>query len=383
MYKEFEKTESNTYDDIARQAYGTPEKAGNIAKSNNNIESGKVLAFIEDESTKEPEEKEVALVSGDDNYTDFSEYSLIDGLNAVKGAVFIFNNTDTDYNYKIGDDVTIFDEEGIFLKGRVANIKNAVRKRARSSQVEIKSHAGVLLESVMPYPHEFTSLSIKDVLTLNAEIYNQKITFSDELELEEVFSNEIGTSFTSNDNETVFDFMNRICRSRGLLLTDTGDGLFVGRYKANTEEKLNLIYGECVGLEEMFFNATGDGLGRYYEINSQYPASASSTIQIPYPAPIIKRFNSNDYNSRDLESIGVRLACEDIGKHYELVAVLSENKYINSGSFAVVKNPDVGIKEETDFVIKEVWRKHPDRTILTMTLPCAYTYEIPEQLPLC
>ena len=104
---------------------------------------------------------------------------MIDGLNAVKGAVFIFNNTDTDYNYKIGDDVTIFDEEGIFLKGRVANIKNAVRKQARSSQVEIKSHAGVLLESVMPYPHEFTSLSIKDVLTLNAETYNQKITFSD------------------------------------------------------------------------------------------------------------------------------------------------------------------------------------------------------------
>ena len=63
MYKEFEKTESNTYDDIARQAYGTPEKAGNIAKSNNNIESGKVLAFIEDESTKEPDRKSTRLNS--------------------------------------------------------------------------------------------------------------------------------------------------------------------------------------------------------------------------------------------------------------------------------------------------------------------------------
>lgn len=47
MYKVFTKTEKDTWDDISRQAYGTPEKGGDIARLNNNIESGEVLVLEE------------------------------------------------------------------------------------------------------------------------------------------------------------------------------------------------------------------------------------------------------------------------------------------------------------------------------------------------
>ena len=43
MYKVFNKSEGDAYDAIARQAYGTPERAGDIAKINNNIKSGQVV----------------------------------------------------------------------------------------------------------------------------------------------------------------------------------------------------------------------------------------------------------------------------------------------------------------------------------------------------
>lgn len=383
MYKIFNKSEGDAYDAIARQAYGTPDKAGDIAKINNNIKSGQVVAFVDGGEVKQPEEKAVCLVVGDENYTDFPEFTLIDGLASARGAVFIYNKTDVDYNFKIGDDAVVFDEQGLFLKGYIANVTNAVNRSAKWSQVEIKSHAGVMVDSDMPYPQEFTSLSIKSILSELAGAYNQNIEFSSELELEEVFENEIGTSFASENTESVWGFMARICRSRGLLLTDTGNGLFVGRFKANTEEKLNLIDGECLGVQEMKFVARGDGLARYYEINSQYPETATATVSIPFPIPIIKRFNSNDYNAKDLESVGARLACVKIGQHFKLLAILSENKQLRSGSFAVVKNEKLKIFEETDFVIEKVERKHPDTTVLVMTLPCAYTYEIPKELPLC
>ena len=385
MYKVFTKTEKDTWDDISRQAYGTPEKGGDIARLNNNIESGEVLVLEESETETDDVqvEGEIYLRHGDVNYSDFSECTLFDGLESVKGALFIFNQTGGDYDFSFTDSVTVVDEQGLFLKGRIANIRPCLSTSANWIQVEVKSHAGILLETDMPNPFEFSNSSIRGVLEQIAGYYNQKITFSNEAELNEVFTNEIGTSFTAEKNEKVWDFMRRICRSRGLLITDTGDGLLIGRYKPNTEEKLNLIDGECLGVKEIRAEFITDGLARNYEINSQYPTTDTATIQIPFPVPITKRIDSNDCNSLDLASVGRRFACSEIGSHFKFYVLLSENLYIKSGDFAVLQNEKIKIFEETDLVVETVERRHPDETLLVLTLPCAYTYEIPETLPLC
>lgn len=384
MYKVFTKTKSDTYDDISRQAYGTTTNAGDIARLNNNIEEGEVLAYIEDEEEpKAPENGKVLLQVDGVNYDDFSQYRLIDILGGVRAAIFIFNKTDREYDFKMGDEVVVFDEDGLFLKGRITIIDGNLDERVNYFQVEIKSHAGELLDTDMPYPNEFNHSSIRNILQSVATCYNQKITFSEEKELDEIFVNEIGTSFSASNKEKVLDFMTRVCDSRGLLIQDTGDGLFVGRFKANTEEKLNLIDGACLGLKNIRLLFNGNNLARYYELNSQYPEPASYTVQIPFPIPIISRKNSNDYNASDLPSITKMIACQEIGKHLTLTAILSENKNIKAGSFAIVKNKKIKINKETDFVIKQVERRHPDLTIIIMTLPCAYTFEIPEELPLC
>ena len=198
MYKKVMKTASGTWDDIARQVYGTPSKAGDIAKMNNNIIEGEVLVLEESETEDDikPTGK-VFMIHGSEEYNNFSEYSLFDGMEAIKGAAFIFNKTESDYEFNFGDSVVVMEENGLFLKGRIANIKPNLTPSANWFQIEIKSHAGVLAETVMPYPFEYTNVSIREVLTTVAGYYNQKITFSDESELDEVFTNEIGTSFTA------------------------------------------------------------------------------------------------------------------------------------------------------------------------------------------
>jgi len=382
MYKIITKSSDESYDNIARRVYGSPEKAGDILKLNNNIESGEILVCAEDDSTL-TENKEVTLVTDDNSYNKFPAYRLIDGLNAIKGAIFVFNKENGNFTFKIGQNVSVYDEEGLFFNGRIANIKNYKTPHENVMQLEIKSNAGILLDSVLPYPLEFSNLSVKNILSNIVQLFGQEITFSDEKELEEVFSNEIGVSFSAHLNESAFDFMNRICLSRGLLLTDTGTKLFAGRFKENTEEKINLIADECTGLAEMYRLINGDGLARFYEVNSQFPQSDTEIITIPYSVPVTKRFNSNDYNSSDLKTLGERIVCREIGKCFNLIAVLNENKLIKSGSFATVKNSDAGIDEETTFVIKKVERSHPDKTVLTMTLPCAYTFNLPDTIPDC
>lgn len=385
MYKIFSKSKSDTWDDISRRAYGTPEKGGDIAKLNNNLEEGDVLVLEESETETEGLEVtgNIYIQHGEVKYDDFSEHTLIDGLEAIKGAVFVFNKTDIDYNFSFNDSVTVCDEDGLFLKGRVANIKTNLTERANWVQIEVKSHAGILTETNMPNPFEFSSRSVRGVLEQVAGYYNQKIEFSQEAKLDEVFTNEIGTSFTAKKEETVWDFMKRICRSRGLMITDTGDGLFIGRFNPNTEEKFNLIDGACLGVKEIRGEYITVGLGRYYELNSQYPSTDTATAQIPFPVPITKRYDSNDYNALDLLTTAQRIACTEIGKAFKVYVRLSEDLKLKSGNFAVVKNSKIKIENETDFVIETIERRHPDETFLTLTLPCAYTYEIPEELPLC
>ena len=381
MFKPIAKTAGTTWDDIARRVYGTPERAGDIEKLNNNISTGEILVPQADDDA-ESGETGLRLEYGEKAYKNFSEYLLIDRLGAVKGAVLIFVVTDEKYPFKIKDPVKLYSEDGLFLKGRIANIYPRRNKNARWIQVEIKSDAGILLESELPYPLEFMNLSRKQILTNIAGYYGINIEFSDAPELDEIIATETGTSFTADINEKAFNFMFRLCQSAGLLLHDTGSGLFVGRLDSGTKEKINFIDGACVGISEIYSEFKTDGLARYYEVNSQYPATDSATVQIPFPYPITKRFNSNDFNAASLSAAASLIACKEIGEAFKVYITLNENKAVKSGDFAVVKNEDIFIEEEREFVIEQVIRK-VDTTSLILTLPCAYTGEIPEQLPLC
>ena len=382
MFKGVQKSDRTSWDDIARRVYGTPERAGDIEKLNNNIGSGEILVPQEDEET-ESGETGLRLECGENVYKNFSEYILIDRIDAVKGAVLIFVVSDDEkYNFNLKDPVKLYSEEGLFLKGRIANPKPHRNKKARWIQVEIKSDAGVLLESDLPYPLEFMNLSRKQILTNIAGYYGIPIEFSDAPELDEIVTTETGTTFTADIKEKCFNFMFRLCQSAGLLLHDTGAGLFVGRLDGETKEKINFIDGECIGIDEIYSEFKTDGLARYYEVNSQYPTTDTATVQIPFPYPITKRFNSNDFNAANLERVATLQACKEIGDAFKTYITLNENKALKSGDFAVLKNEDAFIYEETEFVIEQVIRG-VDSTSLILTLPCAYTGVIPEKLPLC
>lgn len=380
MYKELKKDKSTSWNDISRRVYGTPDKAGDLEKMNNNVTSGGVLAPQEEEQ-KESTGEGLRLEKGEKVFTEFPEYTLIDNLGSIKGAVLIFND-DAEHDFKFNESVKLYDDEGLFLKGYVANIQPCMDNRTKWIQVEVKSDAGVLLETDLPYPLEFVNLTLKQILTNIAGYFGIKIEFSDAPELDEIFKNEIGTSFTAGINEKTFNFMYRLCQSKGLLLTDTGDGLFVGKLDTEKQEKINFIENECLGVLSVKSRFYTDGLARYYEVNSQYPKSMSATVTVPFPRPITKRFNSNDYNADNLVAIAAQIACKEIGEHFKVFIIINEQKELKSGNLTIVQWESAYINEETEFIIESVVKK-VDYTQITLTLPCAYTGQIPEKLPLC
>lgn len=180
-----------------------PDKASNLQKLNANVQSGEIMAPVNDTQI-ESREIGVRIEIGDNIYNDFSEYELIDKIGSVKAAIFIFLNTDGIYPLNLKDEVKVYDENGLFLTGRISNLDPHVTTAQKWVQVEIKSHAGILVDTDCPYPLEFLNQSLKAILSNLAEIYGQEITFSDDTELDEVCVNEIGTSFAARPNERVF-----------------------------------------------------------------------------------------------------------------------------------------------------------------------------------
>src|SRR5574344_977062 len=116
MFKEIKKDISTSWNDISRRIYGTPDKAGDLEKMNNNVSSGGVLAPQEDEEI-ETDGEGLRLEKGEKIYNNFSEFSLFDSLGAIKGAVFIYDESSEKYDFKFNESVKVFDEDGLFLKG--------------------------------------------------------------------------------------------------------------------------------------------------------------------------------------------------------------------------------------------------------------------------
>lgn len=386
MYKEISKKTGDSWDNISRRAFGTPERAGDFEKLNSNTLGDKVIIFEppQPETEEKKENEGVYIEIGETVFKDFSEYTLFDRLGAIKAGIFVFLCTDENVNsFRFNQSVKVYDENGLFLNGRIANIKSVRNENTTHIQLELKSNAGILIESACPYPLEFVNQSIQAILTTIAGYYGLEIEFDDSGITDEIFTNEIGTSYSAKNDETAFQFMYRICSSRGLILHDTGTTLKVFKLNTDIEEKINFIEGECVGINSIRSDFIGDNLARYYEVNSQYPASGSTVITTPYTMPITKRLNSNDINTNNIEEIAERLACRELGKHFSVSIELSDNFSIKSGDIAIIKQTAVQIPTETEFVIEQVIRINPDILRLSLTLPCVYTGILPDTLPLC
>lgn len=367
------------WETISRRVYGLPDRAGEIAKLNNYINSGEIL--YETDETDEKPVKSVTLTIGETVLTNFAEYRLVEGLECYRGAVFVIDNKDLDV--KIGDFATVHDADGLFLKGFVRNIKPNFSASGNWLQVEIKSQAGFLNEShINKEQLESRHLTLKEVLTQILNGFGVKFTLEELSVFDEVFTNSIDTGFSADLNETADRFLRRVCNSRSLAIKDTGDGLFIGKIDTSADVKLNLIDNESIGINFGSARFLTVGLARNYETNTQFPTVASASAATPLCFPILKRYNSADYNGEDVSTAG-KIAAKELGDSFCVDYGLSTDLPIRAGSVAMVKDTRLLITTETEFIIETVERQNNRITLLHLVLPCKYTGEIPKELPAC
>lgn len=378
MFKKVFKGETD-YDNISRKIYGTPDKAGNLSKINNNTD-GYIIVPVDEEFSADGEG--VCCNIDGTVYHSFYNYLLINMLGAIKGVILEFDTNPEELTFKRGQGAAVSDNDGLFLNGYISDIKPQKNVSGWNTLVYIMSSAGILLDTVVPEPLNFSYLSIKSVIQTICAYFGLAVEFEDDKNLDYVLQTEIGNSYGAHEEETCWEFITRLASSRGFIVDDDGAKLYVGTIK-DEDVKMSFIEGETVGVTDWQAAFSTDSLARYYVALSQYPEPSHAVAEIPYNLPVTKRVPADDTYSGSLADFARWTACRSIGDAIKVKLAVNDFFNLKKGDFVYLQSPSCYIFEETKMIVEEFEQDGNKGNFIILTLPCAYTGVIPESLPLC
>jgi len=303
----------------------------------------------------------------------------MDPLAGVNAGIFIFESNGQ--NFKKGQNASIC-KNGLFLNGNIKNIIPNLNNEASKTQIEIKSSAGILIDSVVPFPLESNNVSLRTIITNVCGCWGIPVSFANDSRLDLISKTEIDNSFTAHLTEYAWDYLVRITSAKGMFIQDTGNGLYIGNILPQ-KPIISFIEGSAIGVTAWKPKFKTENLARYYEAHTQFPVSASAVAQIPFDLPITKRVIKKDATEGGIQDFANWSACRAIGDAFKVVLELDDSINIVSGNYAVIKSETCGIYEETEMIVENVLHYDPIGMQIQFTLPCAYTGVIPESLPLC
>ena len=403
MYKPILKNTS--WENISRAEYGTTSQANNLQKLNNKKDNGEVIVYRETNYSSANSAEKLNLTNNQDIHIEinnseigqFISIDLIHSITTIKSAILCL--------YRI-DDIKIFDScniyygnnknaNNLFLKGYIKNIIPTLNSENNSYIVQIKSYAGILVDSIVPQEFEFINSNLKEIIEQICSVYNIKVEFNqnnkyDKSIIEYKINNEIDNSASAKLNETCWSFITRLCNSMGLLVQDNGNGsIYIGSINKNATQnsKYSFIFGNS-SIYNWLPIYNYDNLARYYEIYSQFNSNSKELITLEaIKLPITKRIINNEINEGILKEYGNWIVCREIGKAIKLqidINGTSNNKNIkelNVGDTINIQNKLIGFEKETEMLIESKIINYPNKIALILTLPCTYNGVIPEKLP--
>jgi hypothetical protein len=388
MYKEINKTSS--WENISRAEYGISDQANNLKRLNNNKENGNVIVYNEQNinnnaikrntnTTNKPE-----LIINNKPITEYIQIDLINSIQDIRSAIV--------YTHRI-DDIKVFDycvinqNNKLFLQGYIKNITPILNTNDKHYVIQIKSVAGILLDTTVPLSLEFANSNLKEVIENVCSVYNIKSVFTGNDIINYKINNEIETSTSAKINESLWSFITRLCNSRGLLVQDTGTNeIIIGTLANNNKSKLSIIYGQS-SIANWFPIYNYDNLARYYEVYSQFNTNSKELTTLEQiKLPITKRIINNEINEGILKNYGNWIVCREIGKAVKIqIEFINDNniKDIDVGNYLSLQNEFIGFKESTDIIIEKIITSYPyNKTTMILTLPCSYNGIIPTTLPM-
>ncbi len=378
MYKKIFKGDTD-YDNISRKLYGTPNMAGNIAKINNNTD-GYIIVPDDDELPADGDG--IRCNINGTVYHKFHKSLLLNCLGAIKGVIFDFDSRPEEFLFKRGQNISVYDSDNIFLKGYISDIMPLTTAQGCKTRLYIMSSAGILTDTAVPEPLNFSYLNIKSIIKTVCEYFGLSVEFENNPKLEYISQTSIGNSYSAKEDETCWQFITRIASSRGFIVDDDGTKLYVGSI-SDKDVKMSFIEGVTIGVTDWKADFTTEELARYYVAMTQYPEPEYAVAEIPFNLPITKRIPDDDVFTGSLADFAKWYACRRIGDAFKVELKVNDFFNLKKGDFVYIQSPSCYIFEETKMIVEDFEQDSENGNTIVFTLPCAYTGEIPESLPLC
>jgi hypothetical protein len=425
MYRQVEKNTS--WKNISRAEYGTPSQADNLRRLNNNKEDGNVIVYDKQNTNntnltfnlQHSTFNNIKLFINSKPITEYIQIDLINSIQDIRAAIVYTHRID---DVKIFDCCSIIQNNKLFLEGYIKNITPVLNAEDKHYVIQIKSIVGILLDTAAPLELEFTNSNLRDIIENICNVYNIKVTFNTNNSNSNSNSNsnninnninnitnykinnEIETSASAKLNESIWNFITRLCNARGLLIQDTGTdeiriGIIDGNSNNNNKSKLSIIYGHNSIINWLpIYNY--DNLARYYEIYSQFNTNSKETITLEQiKLPITKRIVNNEINEGILKNYANWIVNREIGKAVKLQIEFLNNtnnntnadndinnnthtNNINVCDYLNIQNKLIGFEEPTDLIIEKIITSYPHKTTMILTLPCSYNGTMPNKLQL-
>lgn len=256
MYKQI--TKNTSWENISRAEYGTTSRVNDLIKLNNGKDIGEVIVYKDNTNKQNKQNKsntenkninnnsEIHIEINNSEIKEFISIELLESITTIKSVILHLHRIN---DIKIFDNCYIYygnnkNTNNLFLKGYIKNIIPTLNAENNSYILQIKSFAGILVDSVVPQELEFINSNLKDIVEQICSVYNIKISFnqnniSDKGIIEYKINNKINNSVSAKLNETAWSFITRLCNSRGLLVQDLGDGtIHIGSVDKNKNSKL-------------------------------------------------------------------------------------------------------------------------------------------------
>ena len=274
------------------------------------------------------------------------------------------------------------------INGRIEKVTPAVASDSVSVTVQGRSRTAAIVDCCFTSAEtkEFAGADLQEIATAVCAPFGFSVEFPDGA----------GAKFSRagvrSPATRKFEFLQRLARQRGLLMSQTPEGNLLFRKPNVTGKPVAELHEGSQGL--MMSGASFDGSKRFsdYEVYGQEPGRNDNYAAVNDPSIKVFRprgINANDTNQGNIETAARWALSSDIANSISISVgyegwLRPDGELWQENELILLYAPSIMIYKPMPMLIKSVSfssRKDSKTTELGLCLPAAYTGEIPEVFP--
>lgn len=172
----------------------------------------------------------------------FADANVTKSIMTAAG-IFSFKIGAENLQYKYGDKVQVFSSDKMIINGKIEHIRAIKNKEVDEIIYSGRDNTGDFIDSYFDNAIEFNrSLNLEKIISNIAAKFNVEVV--SQVSVKNFSQGELPTAYAG---QNIFDFCDKLCRIRSVLLTVTNDGKLLITDEGAETNQISIIFGSEYG----------------------------------------------------------------------------------------------------------------------------------------